>query len=86
MIRALTAGFSTRHPWKVIALWSVIGIFLTVVAGALMPRAMQAQTGDFLPKGYDSAAALRTARGEVRRDRPTPACSPSWSAGRTARR
>ncbi|MFH8880552.1 MMPL family transporter [Streptomyces californicus] len=60
MIRALT-GFSTRHPWKVIALWSVIGVFLAVVAGALMPRAMQAQTGDFLPKGYDSAAALRTA-------------------------
>lgn len=60
MIRALT-GFSTRHPWKVIALWSVIGIFLAVVAGALMPRAMQAQTGDFLPKDYDSAAALRTA-------------------------
>ncbi|MFC9190375.1 MMPL family transporter [Streptomyces cyaneofuscatus] len=59
MIRALT-GFSTRHPWKVIALWSVIGIFLAVVAGALMPRAMQAQTGDFLPKDYDSAAALRT--------------------------
>ncbi|MEV0141585.1 MMPL family transporter [Streptomyces globisporus] len=60
MIRALT-GFSTRHPWKVIALWSVIGIFLAVVAGALMPRAMQAQTGDFLPKHYDSAAALVTA-------------------------
>ncbi|MFH9606688.1 MMPL family transporter [Streptomyces sp. NPDC017448] len=60
MIRALT-GFSTRHPWKVIALWSVIGVFLAVAAGALMPRAMQAQTGDFLPKDYDSAAALRTA-------------------------
>ncbi|MBK3590141.1 MMPL family transporter, partial [Streptomyces sp. MBT57] len=60
MIRALT-GFSTRHPWKVIALWSVTGILLAVAAGALMPRAMQAQTGDFLPKDYDSAAALRTA-------------------------
>ncbi|MFI1829432.1 MMPL family transporter [Streptomyces sp. NPDC020412] len=63
MIRALT-GFSTRHPWKVIALWSVIGIFLAVLAGALMPRASQAQSGDFLPKSYDSAAALRIAEEE----------------------
>ncbi|MEU5980370.1 MMPL family transporter [Streptomyces sp. NPDC047315] len=60
MIRALT-GFSTRHPWKVIALWSMIGIFLALVAAALMPRATQAQSGDFLPESYDSAAALRIA-------------------------
>ncbi|MEV3873718.1 MMPL family transporter [Streptomyces sp. NPDC049906] len=60
MIRALT-GFSTRHPWKVIALWSVIGMLLTVVAGALMPRASQASSGELLPKSYDSAAALRVA-------------------------
>ncbi|MFI6284161.1 MMPL family transporter [Streptomyces sp. NPDC051018] len=60
MIRALT-GFSSRHPWKVVALWSVIGIFLAVIAGALMPRATQASSGDFLPKNYDSAAALRVA-------------------------
>ncbi|GHB08109.1 membrane protein [Streptomyces termitum] len=60
VIRALT-GFSTRHPWKVIALWSVVGMLLAVVAGALGPRATQARSADFLPRGYDSAAALRIA-------------------------
>ncbi|EDY50432.1 MMPL family transporter [Streptomyces clavuligerus] len=60
MIRALT-GFSTRHPWKIVALWSVIGIFLALVAGVLTPRVTQAAGGDFLPKSYDSAAALQVA-------------------------
>ncbi|AUG75958.1 multidrug transporter [Kitasatospora sp. MMS16-BH015] len=60
MIRALT-GYSTRNPWKVILIWVLLGITLTGVSGTLMYRVTQTQTGDFLPRGYDSAAALRIA-------------------------
>ncbi|WEV28658.1 MMPL family transporter [Streptomyces sp. 71268] len=60
MIRALT-GFSTRNPWKVIALWAVVGIFLTLLSQALIYRVTQSQSGDFLPAKYDSAAALKVA-------------------------
>ncbi|MFI1258163.1 MMPL family transporter [Streptomyces netropsis] len=60
MIRALT-GFSTRNPWKVIALWAVLGMFLTVLSQALIYRVTQTQSGDFLPAKYDSAAALKIA-------------------------
>lgn len=61
MIRALTA-FATRSPWKVIALWAVLGIALTILGQALVFRATQASTGEFLPGSYDSAAALKVAR------------------------
>ncbi|TXS80589.1 MMPL family transporter [Streptomyces sp. sk2.1] len=60
MIRALT-GYSTRHPWKVIALWAVLGVVLSALAPKLIGRVTQNQTGDFLPKSYDSAAALEIA-------------------------
>ncbi|MEV6974414.1 MMPL family transporter [Kitasatospora sp. NPDC093806] len=60
MIRALT-GFSTRHAWKIIALWAVLGLGLTALGPMLLGRVTQSQTGDFLPRGYDSAAALRIA-------------------------
>ncbi|MFD6890915.1 MMPL family transporter [Streptomyces sp. NPDC059957] len=60
MIRALTA-FATRSPWKVIALWAVLGIALTILGQALVFRATQASTGAFLPASYDSAAALEVA-------------------------
>ncbi|MEU8516149.1 MMPL family transporter [Kitasatospora sp. NPDC048722] len=60
MIRALT-GFSTRHAWKVIALWAVLGMGLGVLGPMLMSRVTESQSGDFLPRSYDSAAALRIA-------------------------
>ncbi|MEU7062288.1 MMPL family transporter [Streptomyces sp. NPDC046161] len=60
MIRALT-GFATRSPWKVILVWAVLGIALAVAGQAFVPRATEASTGEFLPAGYDSAAALRVA-------------------------
>lgn len=60
MIRALT-GYSTRHPWKVIALWAVLGVVLSALAPTLIARVTQHRTGDFLPRSYDSAAALRIA-------------------------
>ncbi|MFF2013212.1 MMPL family transporter [Streptomyces sp. NPDC058195] len=60
MIRALT-GYSTRHPWKVIALWAVLGVVLSALAPTLIGRVTQNQTGDFLPGSYDSAAALEIA-------------------------
>lgn len=60
MIRALT-GFSTRHAWKVIALWGVLAVGLGLLGPMLMSRVTQSQTGDFLPKSYDSAAALHIA-------------------------
>ncbi|MER8101058.1 MMPL family transporter [Kitasatospora sp. NPDC094016] len=61
MIRALT-GFSTRNPWKVIAVWAVLGILLTVLSQTLIYRVTQTQTADFLPKSYDSAAAMKIAQ------------------------
>ncbi|MFI9307394.1 MMPL family transporter [Streptomyces triculaminicus] len=60
VIRALT-GLSTRNPWKVIVLWTVLGLFLTVLGQGLLYRVTQAQSGDFLPSTYDSAAALKVA-------------------------
>lgn len=60
MIRALT-GYATRHPWKVIAVWLVLGLSLTVLGQGLLYRVTQTQTGDFLPAKYDSAAALKIA-------------------------
>ncbi|MCY0959292.1 MMPL family transporter [Streptomyces sp. H27-H5] len=60
MIRALT-GYATRSPWKVIALWAVLGIALALLGQALVFRATQASSGAFLPADYDSAAALRVA-------------------------
>ncbi|BFV58949.1 MMPL family transporter [Kitasatospora sp. CMC57] len=60
MIRALT-GCSTRNPWKVIGLWAVLGFILIALAPTMTARVTQHQTGDFLPPGYDSAAALRIA-------------------------
>ncbi|WP_053730114.1 MMPL family transporter [Streptomyces sp. WM6378] len=60
MIRALT-GYSTKHPWKVIALWAVLGLALTALAPTMFARVTQNQTGNFLPRSYDSAAALRIA-------------------------
>ncbi|MCX4745896.1 MMPL family transporter [Kitasatospora sp. NBC_01287] len=61
VIRALT-GFSTRNPWKVIAAWVVLGIALSILGQALMFRVTQTQTADFLPKSYDSAAAMQIAQ------------------------
>ncbi|MFB6888047.1 MMPL family transporter [Kitasatospora sp. NPDC056327] len=60
MIRALT-GFSTRHAWKIIAVWAVLGLGMTALAPMLLGRVTQSQSGDFLPRSYDSAAALRIA-------------------------
>ncbi|MGW2400170.1 MMPL family transporter [Kitasatospora sp. NPDC001664] len=60
MIRALT-GYSTRNPWRVIAFWVVLGIGLTLLSPMLLSRVTQSSTGDFLPRSYDSAAALRIA-------------------------
>ncbi|KOU35679.1 multidrug transporter [Streptomyces sp. WM6378] len=60
VIRALT-GYSTKHPWKVIALWAVLGLALTALAPTMFARVTQNQTGNFLPRSYDSAAALRIA-------------------------
>ncbi|WP_411103965.1 MMPL family transporter [Streptomyces sp. cmx-4-9] len=63
MIRALT-GFSTRSPWKVIAVWAVLGIALTFLGQALVHRVTQSSGGELLPPAYDSAAALRVAEEE----------------------
>ncbi|MFJ3964776.1 MMPL family transporter [Streptomyces sp. NPDC090036] len=60
MIRALT-GFSTRSPWKVIALWAVLGLAAAVLGQAFVFRAIQTGSGGFLPAHYDSAAALKIA-------------------------
>ncbi|RSS58190.1 MMPL family transporter, partial [Streptomyces sp. WAC06614] len=60
MIRALT-GFATRSPWKVIALWAVLGIAMAVFGQAFVFRATQPGTGAFLPATYDAAAALKVA-------------------------
>ncbi|MGW7440379.1 MMPL family transporter [Streptomyces sp. NPDC054849] len=61
MIRALT-GFSTRSPWKVIALWAVLGIAAALLGQAFVFRASQSGNAGFLPAQYDSAAALQIAQ------------------------
>ncbi|WP_282697536.1 MMPL family transporter [Streptomyces sp. CC208A] len=63
MIRALT-GFSTRRPWWVIAVWAVVGIFLSLLGQVLVFRVTQTDSAGFLPPEYDAAAALRVARQE----------------------
>ncbi|MEU3610469.1 MMPL family transporter [Streptomyces sp. NPDC035033] len=63
MIRALT-GFSTRRPWRVIAVWAVVGVLLSLVGQALVFRVTQTDSAGFLPPEYDAAAALRIAREE----------------------
>ncbi|TXS34388.1 MMPL family transporter [Streptomyces sp. ms191] len=60
MIRALT-GFSTRKPWRVIALWAVVGIFVSIMGQVLVFRVTQTDSAGFLPSDYDAAAALRVA-------------------------
>ncbi|AZM56490.1 multidrug transporter [Streptomyces sp. WAC 01529] len=61
MIRALT-GYSTRHPWKVIVVWVMLAVALSALAPTLTARVTQHRTGDFLPREYDSAAALHIAQ------------------------
>ncbi|MEU8889999.1 MMPL family transporter [Streptomyces sp. NPDC048442] len=61
MIRALTR-YSTAHPWKIIALWAVLGVVFSALAPTLLARVTQHRTADFLPRSYDSAAALQIAQ------------------------
>ncbi|MFI9119822.1 MMPL family transporter [Streptomyces bikiniensis] len=63
MIRALT-GFSTRRPWRVIVVWAVLGVFVTLMGQALVFRVTHTDSAGFLPAEYDAAAALRIAREE----------------------
>ncbi|MFF1376267.1 MMPL family transporter [Streptomyces sp. NPDC058308] len=60
MIRKLTS-FSTRHRWLTVLVWTVLGAALSFVGQAMMFDVTDSQAGDFLPKKYDSAVALRTA-------------------------
>ncbi|MFJ6405628.1 MMPL family transporter [Streptomyces hydrogenans] len=63
MIRALT-GFSTRRPWRVIAVWAVVGIVASVLGQVLVFRVTHTDSAGFLPREYGAAAALRVAREE----------------------
>ncbi|MEV7288773.1 MMPL family transporter [Streptomyces sp. NPDC093252] len=63
MIRSLTS-FAARRRWLTIAVWAVLGIALSLLGQSLMFKATDSQPGDFLPKGYDSAAALSIAEDE----------------------
>ncbi|MEU3401117.1 MMPL family transporter [Streptomyces filamentosus] len=63
MIRALT-GFSTRRPWRVVAVWAVVGVLLSLMGQALVFRVTQTDSAGFLPAEYEAAAALRVAREE----------------------
>lgn len=63
MIRALTR-FSTRRPWRVIAVWAVVGIFVSIMGQVLVFRVTHTDSAGFLPPEYDAAAALRIAREE----------------------
>lgn len=60
MIRALT-GYSTRRPWRVIAVWVLLGAALIALTPTMLARVTQHQSADFLPNSYDSAAAQRIA-------------------------
>ncbi|MFI9152386.1 MMPL family transporter [Streptomyces sp. NPDC053367] len=63
MIRSLT-GFSTRRPWRVIVVWAVVGIFVTLMGQTLVFRVTDTDSAGFLPAQYDAAAALRIAQEE----------------------
>ncbi|MGA4844067.1 MMPL family transporter [Streptomyces sp. G45] len=63
MIRPLTA-LTTRHAWKFILLWTVLGVALSVVGQSKLHSVTEPDVGSFLPKSYDSAAALRVAEDE----------------------
>ncbi|MFI8929613.1 MMPL family transporter [Streptomyces sp. NPDC053474] len=63
MIRSLTAC-TTRHAWKFILLWSLVGIALTLVGQAKLNSVTEPDIAGFLPKSYDSAAALKIAEDE----------------------
>ncbi|MFD0414330.1 MMPL family transporter [Streptomyces sp. NPDC127108] len=60
MLRSLTAC-TTRHSWKFILLWSVVGMVLTIFGQSKMYSVTEPDVGNFLPKSYDSAAALKIA-------------------------
>ncbi|WP_197359012.1 MMPL family transporter, partial [Streptomyces clavuligerus] len=63
MVRSLTA-LATRRRWVTIVVWTLLGVALTVVGQSMMFSVTESQTGDFLPKSYDSAAALDIAESE----------------------
>ncbi|MER7844245.1 MMPL family transporter [Kitasatospora sp. NPDC096077] len=44
-----------------ITVWTVLGLLLTVLSQTLIYRVTETQTADFLPKSYDSAAAMQIA-------------------------
>ncbi|MER5883230.1 MMPL family transporter [Streptomyces sp. NPDC001941] len=60
MIRALTR-YSTSRPWRVIAVWAVVGIFVSIMGQVLVFRVTQTDSAGFLPDSYDAAAALKVA-------------------------
>lgn len=60
MIRSLTA-LTTRHAWKFILLWTLLAAGLSIVGQAKMHSVTQPDVSSFLPKSYDSAAAMETA-------------------------
>ncbi|GGR67091.1 putative membrane protein [Streptomyces aureoverticillatus] len=60
MIRSLTA-LTTRHAWKFILLWTLLAAGLSMVGQAKMHSVTQPDVGSFLPKSYDSAAAMEIA-------------------------
>ncbi|MFK4070713.1 MMPL family transporter [Streptomyces sp. NPDC029674] len=63
MIRKLTS-LSTRHRWLTVVVWTVLGAALSFVGQTMMYDVTDSQAGDFLPKKYDSAVALRIAEDE----------------------
>ncbi|MFI8873385.1 MMPL family transporter [Streptomyces sp. NPDC055243] len=63
MIRKLTS-FSTRQRWLTIVVWTILGAALSLVGQTMMYDVTDSQAGDFLPKKYDSAVALRIAEDE----------------------
>ncbi|MGW1108479.1 MMPL family transporter [Streptomyces sp. NPDC002540] len=61
MIRTLTA-FGTRHAWKVIIVWTLLGLTLTMVSQGLVHRVTDSRFADFLPRQYDSVSAQAIAK------------------------
>ncbi|GGO33463.1 MMPL family transporter [Streptomyces lasiicapitis] len=60
MIRSLTA-LTTRHAWKFILLWTLLAAGLSIVGQSKMHSVTQPDVSSFLPKSYDSAAAMEIA-------------------------
>src|SRR5215204_5821709 len=60
MLKSVIA-FATRYPKLLIALWAVVAIALASISGVYGYKVVSDDTAQFLPRGSESAQAIRYA-------------------------